>query len=103
MTDDITLHGREFTVHAREKISTGDYENAEYHVSISGEIWPDDPLFDAGGVPVSSNELDPEARKELKARLLGLQKDAQEVVERAAENRVALPESEDWGVPRNDH
>lgn len=85
MTDDgITLYGREYTVHAREKVSTGDYENAEYHVSMSGPV--------VGGV------LNPDNRRELKARLLSLQKDAQDIVERAAENRVALPESEDWGV-----
>lgn len=89
MTDDVELHAESFTVHAREKISTGDYENAEYHTTIEGRVETDDPITNG-------------TRRALKARLLAMQKDAQETVERAAENRVALPESEDWSVREAD-
>lgn len=81
--DDITLTADEWTVHAREKTSTGQYENIEHHATLSGTI-PGDTT------------LDEDARRELKARLLALQKDAQRVVGRACENRVR--ECEDWGV-----
>ena len=87
MTDDgITLVGTEFTVSAREKISTGDYENAEYHTTIKGEL----------GTPAP--ELDEKGRHELKARLLSLHKEAQATVERTANNRIRERGHEDWGV-----
>lgn len=81
----VDLEAESFTVHAREKISTGDYENAEYHVSIEGSI-------DADG------DLDADRRRELKARLLTVEKDAQDAVARACENRIAADGHEDWGV-----
>lgn len=85
----VELSPESFTVHAREKVSTGDYENAEYHVSIEGSV---------DGV----GNLDDAARKELKARLLSVEKDMQKAVQRACENRIARDGSEDWGVPRHD-
>jgi len=85
----IELRGTEFTVHAREKITTGEYENAEYHTTIEGEI-------SHGG------RLENDHRDELKARLLSLHRDAQETVERAASNRIAVDEHEDWAVRCDD-
>jgi hypothetical protein len=85
MSKDIRLTAESFTVHAREKISTGEYENAAYHVTIEGRV---------GG----TTELDDETRAELKARLLAAQKEAQESVQRTAENRIREPGHEDWGV-----
>lgn len=81
----ITITATEWTVSAREKISTGDYENFEPHVTIKGEV------------PMRA-ELDEAARTELKARLLAVHKEAQEIVERAGENRIAVEDAEDWGV-----
>ena len=90
MTDDgIQLTATEFKVSATEKVSTGDYENYQPHVTIEGEI----PL---------AAQLDEENRRELKARLLAIHKDAQEIVQRAAENRIANPEYENWGVTNGD-
>lgn len=92
MTDDdragMLLTAEEFTVHAREKISTGDYENAEFHTTVSGSV--------------SGHRLDDQTRLELKARLLSLEKEIQETVERAAKNRIREPEHEDWGVRNAD-
>jgi hypothetical protein len=87
--DGIALVGTEWTVSASEKISTGEYENAQYHTTIEGEIATPAP------------ELDADGRKELKARLLSIHKEAQETVERAAENRIREPGHDDWGVPPN--
>lgn len=87
---DVELTAESWTVHAREKVSTGDYENAEFHVSIDGDV---------RGDPESG--LDEETRRELKARLLAVQKEAQETVERACENRIAAEGHEDWGVPQS--
>lgn len=84
---DIELTATGWTVSASEKTSTGEYENHESHAALEGDI----PL---------GTRLDEDARRELKARLLALQKDLQEVVERAAENRVRESGHEDWGVPK---
>lgn len=87
MTDhDIELVGREWKVSVTEKRSTGDYENVQPHASLEGTI------------PDGSGPLDEDARKAVKARLLSVAKELTEVVERTADNRVALPEGEDWGV-----
>jgi hypothetical protein len=88
MTDapDIHLSATDFTIHASEKVSTGEYETAQYDTTIKGEI------------SHGSVDLDEATRKELKAKLLAIHKDAQETVERAAENRIARDEAEDWGV-----
>jgi len=85
MSEDIRLTAESFTVYAREKVSTGDYENAEYHVSIEGSV-------------DGTTELDADTREELKARLLAAQKEAQESVQRTAENRIRESGHEDWGV-----
>ena len=90
MTDDgIQLTATEFKVSATEKVSTGDYENYQPHVTIEGEM----PL---------AVTLDEEQRRELKAKLLALHKDAQEIVERAGENRIAAEGHADWGVHNGD-
>lgn len=86
---DIELTGQSFKVHVSEKVSTGDYESFDARVTIEGDINHTGSL--ANG-----------ARTELKARLLGLHKDAQEVVERSAENRIRLDDAEDWGVPERE-
>jgi len=85
---EIHLNADEFLVHAREKVSTGKYESAEFHTTISGTV-------DGDG------RLDAETRRELRARLLTVHKQAQATVERAAENRIREPGHEDWGVPEN--
>jgi len=85
MTDDITLTADEYTVHAREKVSIDEYEPAEYHATIEGSVHGID-------------DLDRESRRELKARLLTLQKELQETVQRSAENRLREPGHDDWGV-----
>lgn len=83
---DIALDGTEFTVSATEKVSTGDYETYDAHTTISGEI------------DMGDHELDADARKALRARLLSLHKDVQETVERSCANRLKLDGGEDWGV-----
>lgn len=85
---DIQLTADSFTVHAREKVSTGDYENAEFHVTIEGSV-------------SGAESLENGTREELKARLLAVQKEAQESVQRACENRIAAEGHEDWGVRQN--
>lgn len=85
---DIELTADSWTVHAREKVSTGEFENAEFHTTIEGHV-------DGDG------RLDEETRRELKARLLSVHRETQDTVERAAENRIAAPDHEDWGVPKN--
>lgn len=81
--DGVTLTATEWSVTATEKVSTGEYENAEYHTTIGGEV-------DGGAV------LDADTRRELKARLLAVHKVAQEMVTRSGENRVG--DEVDWGV-----
>lgn len=82
----IELSADRFKIHASEKVSTGDYESADYHATIEGDV-------------THAGDLDGDARTELKARLLAVEKDAQEVVERAAENRLREPGHADWSVP----
>jgi len=90
MTDsDIRLTAESFTVHARETVSTGDYESFETHVSIEGSV-------------DGTSDLDEATRRELRARLLAVEKEAQETVERTAENRVRENGHEDWGVDADD-
>lgn len=91
---DVELTAESFTVHAREKISTGDYENAEFHVTIEGGVDHSERV--AAGDAASG--VDEQTRRCLKAKLLSLHKDAQETVERACENRVKADGHEDWGV-----
>lgn len=86
---DITLDPSEWSVSAKETVSTGDYENAELFASVSGDI-------------PEHVDLDGDTRTELKARLLAVEKTMQSVVERGASNRVAVPDEEDWGVRSDD-
>lgn len=79
----IQLTGDSFTVSAGEKVSTGEYENYTPHLTLEGSV---DHVGD----------LDEEAREELRERLLGLHGDLQAVLNRAAGNRIADPEHEDW-------
>ena len=88
MSDGIELTATEWSVSVSEKRSVGDYENVEPFASVSGEL--------------PETELDEQTRRELKARLLALQKELQEVVERAADNRVRADGHEDWGVPKGE-
>ncbi len=90
MTDNgIDITATEWTVSATEKVSTGDYESHDVHTTIKGEIPLSDPLTE-------------DRRKELKAKLLAVHKEAQEMVERAAENRIAAEGHEDWSVRNGD-
>ena len=82
---DITLTPNEWTIHAREKVSTGDYETHEVHTTLSGSV---------SGV----DQLDDQTHTELKARLLAAQRELQAVVTRTAENRIREDGHEDWGV-----
>lgn len=82
---DIELRGREFKVSVTEKRSLGDYENISPHAAIEGDI-------------EMVGDLDEDARRAIEAKLLALHKTLQSVVERCADNRVAVPEAEDWGV-----
>jgi hypothetical protein len=83
MSDDgITLRGTSFTVSASEKVSTGQYENYNPHLSIKGEI-PEEELTD-------------ENREDLKRQLLGLHGDLHAVLQKATGNRHAEPEWENW-------
>lgn len=84
--NDITLDAESFKVHASEKVSTGEYESADYHATLEGSI--------DGDAPISNG-----TRRAIKARLLAAQRDLQEVVERSAENRLRVDGSENWGVP----
>lgn len=88
MTDDIQLSPEGFKVHAREQVSTGDYENYNASATVEGSV------ESVGGL---SNGQ----RRALKARLLAVQKDLQEVVERSCENRIR-ESGEDWSVPERE-
>ena len=80
----ITLQGREFTVSASEKVSTGDYENYEPHATIKGEI------------PAPESELDKETRVQVKRELIALHHDLQQVLETTIDNHLAADGHEDW-------
>ena len=80
--DGITLRGTSFTVSASEKVSTGQYENYNPHLTLEGEI--------------PKEELTDEAREDLKEQLLSLHGDLQAVLNKATGNRIAEPEFEDW-------
>lgn len=80
--DGLTLIGTKFTVNASEKVSTGKYENYDPQLTVEGKI------------PMA--QLDAATREELKGELLALHGDLQAVLNRAAGNRIAEPEHEDW-------
>lgn len=88
MTDhDVRLVGREWTVSVTETRSTGEFQNVSPHAKLSGTI------------PEGTGPLDEARQRAIKARLLAVARDLTEVVERTADNRVAL--EADWGVPEN--
>lgn len=80
--DGITLIGTSFTVSASEKVSTGQYENYNPHITVEGKI------------PMA--ELDETARADVKEELLKIHGDLQQVLGKAAGNRQAEPEWESW-------
>lgn len=83
-SDGIHLIGSGFTVSASEKVSTGEYESHDAHITINGEI------------PTTGSHLDDETRADLKEQLLQLHGDLQAVLNKAAGNRIADPDFEDW-------
>lgn len=87
MTDDlpegITLIGTSFKVSATEKVSTGQYENYNPTVTLEGEL-------------PAAVHLNDHNREAVKEQLLKLHGDIQKVLSRAAGNRVAEPEYENW-------
>lgn len=85
--DGITITAEGATIHASEKVSTGDYETATVSKTLDLNIEGVD-LED--GVPVA-----------LRNRLLAIQRDLQRDVERAGENRVKIRDHEQWGVGDN--
>lgn len=86
--DDITLTADSFTVHASEKVSTGDYENASMSMTIEGSI---EGLEVEGDIP-----------DRLRARLHAIQRDLQRDVEEASVNRLRDREFEKWGPSHAD-
>lgn len=89
MTDDIQLTADAYKAHASQKVQPEDYEPFEVNVSVEGSV------ESVGGL---SNGQ----RRALKARLLAVQKDLQEVVERSCENRIREAGHEDWSVPERE-
>lgn len=81
----IELSAESFKVHASQKVQPEQYEPFETNVTVEGSI------DSVGGL---SNGQ----RKALKARLLAVEKDLQEVVERSCANRIAADGHADWGV-----
>lgn len=79
----IELSADEWTVHTKETVSTGEYESAGVDVTLAGSV---------DGI----HALDEDARKEIKARLLAVEKELQEAAIRYGENRKA--DEQDWGV-----
>ena len=75
----IELTADRFKINVSEQVSTGDYENHSVHTTVEGDI-------------TMTGALENGTREELQARLLAIEKDVQEAVERAAENRLRLPE-----------
>jgi len=85
----IELTGTKVKVHAQEKIQTDDYESYTANATIEADV---DHMGD----------LTNGTRRELRARLLALEKDVQEAAERACENRIAAETHEDWNVDGGD-
>lgn len=85
MTDDIELTAESFKVHASQKVQPQQYEPFEAHATVEGRV------ESVGGL---SNGQ----RRALKARLLAVHKDLQEVVERSCANRIR-ENGADWSVP----
>lgn len=89
MTVAIELSGKTAKVHASQKIQPEDYEPFTARTTIEVDI-------------DHTGDLATGTRQELKARLLKLHADAQETVERAADNRIAEQGHEDWSVPERE-
>jgi len=79
----IELSGKTVKVHAQEKVSTGEYESYTANATIEADV-------------SHTGDLRNGDRVELRARLLALEKDVQESVERACENRIREDGHEDW-------
>lgn len=81
-SNEITLRATSWTVSASEKVSTGQYENYNPHITLEGEI--------------PAEELTEAAREDVRERLLSIHGDLHAVLQKAASNRLAEPEWEDW-------
>lgn len=86
MSDDdrITITADGATLHAQEKVSTGDYETFTASCSLD--------------VAIEGADIDAGIPKPLRARLLSIQRDLQRDVEQAAEQRLAERDFETWAV-----
>lgn len=80
--DDVTITAEGFKIHCSEKVQTDDYENAQTGLTVEGSI--------------EGAELDGEVPHDVRARLLRVARSLQKDVQKAAENRRKLPDSEDW-------
>lgn len=82
----IELTADRYKINVSEQVSTGDYENHSVRTTVEGDV-------------NMTGDLSNGRREELQARLLAIERDVQAAVERAAENRLRLPEDRDYGVP----
>ena len=69
-------------VSASEKVSTGEYENYNPHSTLEADVHLDGDWE--------------EQKPELLETLLDLHQTNQKILETACENKIALPEEEDW-------
>jgi len=69
-------------VSASEKVSTGDYENYSPHSTMEADVF--------------LAESWEEQREDLLETLLDMHRTNQRLLAQAVENRIALPEDEDW-------
>lgn len=82
--DMITLEGREWTVSLSEKVSTGDYESYNPHVTLKGDL------------PAPESELDGETRAQVRRELTAAANDLQKVLDHTIDKRLQTDEPEDW-------
>lgn len=75
MNEDITITADGVTIHAAEKVSTGDYESGDVSAEIEATV---------EGVDITDGVPD-----DLQQRLYGLQRAVQNVTKAAAEERKA--------------
>lgn len=85
---EVTITAEGFTLHYQEKVSTGDYENATVSATLEGSI--------------EGLEVGDDIPQDVRARLLRVSKSLQRDVERAAENRVRISDSENWNPEGGD-
>lgn len=69
-------------VSASEKVSTGDYENYNPHSTMEADVYLAGSWEDQ--------------REDLLQTLLDMHRSNQRLLEQSVENRIALPEEEDW-------